>query len=85
MNDAHKDYDKLKEKAQDLEFKFKSAARISRHAREQKGEIGRATSELQSHHDLVCRLLLEKKNTTKQKKKIIKTPAPNLLLLGLHM
>lgn len=38
MNDAHKDYDKLKEKAQDLEFKFKSAARISRHAREQKGE-----------------------------------------------
>ena len=24
-------------------------------------EIGRATSELQSHHDLVCRLLLEKK------------------------
>lgn len=38
MNDAHKDYDKLKEKAQDLEFKFKSAARISRHAREGKGE-----------------------------------------------
>lgn len=28
----------MKEKAQDLEFKFKSAARISRHAREQKGE-----------------------------------------------
>src|SRR5947207_9754447 len=25
-------------------------------------EIGRATSELQSHSDLVCRLLLEKKN-----------------------
>ena len=25
-------------------------------------KIGRATSELQSHHDLVCRLLLEKKN-----------------------
>ena len=24
-------------------------------------KIGRATSELQSHHDLVCRLLLEKK------------------------
>jgi hypothetical protein len=38
LNDAHKDYDKLKEKAQDLEFKFKSAARISRHAREGKGE-----------------------------------------------
>ena len=30
-------------------------------------EIGRHTSELQSHHDLVCRLLLEKK-----KKKITK-------------
>src|SRR5438132_8716241 len=26
------------------------------------GQIGRATSELQSHSDLVCRLLLEKKN-----------------------
>ena len=25
-------------------------------------QIGRHTSELQSHHDLVCRLLLEKKN-----------------------
>ena len=25
------------------------------------GQIGRDTSELQSHHDLVCRLLLEKK------------------------
>ena len=29
----------------------------------EKVQIGRATSELQSHHDLVCRLLLEKKNT----------------------
>lgn len=38
LNEAKTDYDKLKEKAQDLEFKFKSAARISRHAREQKGE-----------------------------------------------
>ena len=26
------------------------------------------TSELQSHHDLVCRLLLEKKNKKKKKK-----------------
>src|SRR5437773_9120924 len=26
-------------------------------------EIGKHTSELQSHHDLVCRLLLEKKKT----------------------
>ena len=34
-------------------------------------EIGRATSELQSHSDLVCRLLLEKKkkNTIKKQKK----------------
>jgi hypothetical protein len=38
LNEAKTDYDKLKEKAQDLEFKFKSAARISRHAREGKGE-----------------------------------------------
>ena len=28
------------------------------------------TSELQSHHDLVCRLLLEKKNKKKKKKNI---------------
>ena len=35
------------------------------------GKIGRAHSELQSHHDLVCRLLLEKKkhNTNTKKKK----------------
>ena len=33
-------------------------------------QIGEHTSELQSHHDLVCRLLLEKKkNITKKKKK----------------
>ena len=31
------------------------------------------TSELQSHHDLVCRLLLEKKKTIKKKKKKIKS------------
>ena len=33
------------------------------------GQIGRAPSELQSHSDLVCRLLLEKKNHKKKKKK----------------
>jgi hypothetical protein len=38
LEEASVEYGKLKEKAQDLEFKFKSAARISRHAREQKGE-----------------------------------------------
>ena len=32
-------------------------------------EIGRAPSELQSHHDLVCRLLLEKKKKIKIIKK----------------
>src|SRR5437667_6624825 len=31
------------------------------------------TSELQSHHDLVCRLLLEKKKKKKKKKKQTKT------------
>src|SRR5690242_21279028 len=36
------------------------------------GQIGRATSELQSHVNLVCRLLLEKK-----KNKIISTPPTN--------
>ena len=33
------------------------------------GEIGRHTSELQSHSDLVCRLLLEKKKQIKKNKK----------------
>ena len=32
-------------------------------------EIGRHTSELQSHHDLVCRLLLENKKQKKNKKR----------------
>src|SRR5436190_8473112 len=32
------------------------------------------TSELQSHSDLVCRLLLEKKKKKKKKKKIQRTP-----------
>src|SRR5437773_5618001 len=41
-------------------------------------EIGRGrseehTSELQSHHDLVCRLLLEKKKKKKKKNNIIHT------------
>src|SRR5437773_5857064 len=31
------------------------------------GQIGRAHVELQSHHDLVCRLLLEKKNRNNRK------------------
>ena len=31
-----------------------------------RGKIGRAHVELQSHSDLVCRLLLEKKNKKKQ-------------------
>ena len=42
-------------------------------------QIGRAQSELQSHSDLVCRLLLEKKktktkNNKKKNKKTIKGP-----------
>lgn len=38
LDEAKGEYDKLKDKAQDLEFKFKAAARRSRHAREQRGE-----------------------------------------------
>ena len=38
---------------------------------QERGQIGRHTSELQSHHDLVCRLLLEKKKKEKQQKKLI--------------
>ena len=36
-------------------------------------QIGRAQSELQSHSDLVCRLLLEKKKNKNNKKKKQKT------------
>ena len=35
---------------------------------QQMNKIGRAQSELQSHHDLVCRLLLEKKKKHRKKK-----------------
>ena len=38
-------------------------------ATEKIAKIGEHTSELQSHDDLVCRLLLEKKKKIKQKKK----------------
>src|SRR5437773_3759639 len=38
-----------------------AAASMPCYYRPHEGEIGRDTSELQSHHDLVCRLLLEKK------------------------
>src|SRR5437588_1929007 len=37
------------------------------------------TSELQSHSDLVCRLLLEKKKKKKNKKKIIKNKYTNII------
>src|SRR6266851_7863399 len=40
------------------------------------GEIGRHTSELQSHHDLVCRLLLEKKKKTTQQQQQYKKQKP---------
>src|SRR5437773_3650735 len=36
-------------------------------------EIGRAQSELQSHHDLVCRLLLEKKKNKNEKTTLAET------------
>ena len=37
-------------------------------------QIGKHTSELQSHHDLVCRLLLEKKKNIQKQKKHKLTP-----------
>ena len=39
------------------------------HASQSIKQIGRAHVELQSHHDLVCRLLLEKKNKKNKTKK----------------
>src|SRR5438034_3079703 len=50
--------------------RFGASARPA-HVSEQSGrslEIGRAPSELQSHSDLVCRLLLEKKKKQQKKK-----------------
>ena len=44
-----------------------------------KTEIGRAHSELQSHHDLVCRLLLEKKKKKQPQKKKKKTKSITLI------
>src|SRR5437773_8330293 len=41
-------------------------------------KIGRAQSELQSHHDLVCRLLLEKKKKKKKKKNTYKQQISNI-------
>src|SRR6266851_5304344 len=41
-----------------------SRAEVTEHVRHFQ-QIGRAQSELQSHHDLVCRLLLEKKKKSK--------------------
>src|SRR5437773_6797417 len=37
------------------------------------------TSELQSHHDLVCRLLLEKKNKCRRKLKITNTQVADVM------
>ena len=48
--------------------KIETLVTIQVHQRDLYGEIGRATSELQSRSDLVCRLLLEKKNIKKKKK-----------------
>ena len=47
------------------------------------GEIGRAHAELQSHSDLVCRLLLEKKKKTNKNKKLSATKV-NLHVLGIY-
>ena len=47
----------------------KHSPRMSSLIKNESREIGRATSELQSHHDLVCRLLLEKKKKAKKKNK----------------
>ena len=49
-------------------------------------KIGRATSELQSHHDLVCRLLLEKKkNTIQTQKKKKNTQIPSITVMTLKI
>src|SRR5437667_3190729 len=48
-----------------------SVAEAARRAREERSE--EHTSELQSHHDLVCRLLLEKKNKKQSQKSQCKT------------
>ena len=54
------------------------------------GKIGKHTSELQSHSDLVCRLLLEKKKHTQKKKTQKKhkkktNKFPHLYNLNIHI
>ena len=55
--------------------KFPTLLTSSEDMQEKNDEIGRHTSELQSHHDIVCRLLLEKKknNKTQPTQKIYQT------------
>src|SRR5690349_7534803 len=52
-------------------------------AQELANEIGRHTSELQSRRDLVCRLLLEKKNNALLRPKTVPTIAQHRLVARL--
>src|SRR5437773_6394586 len=59
---------------------FLSAAHRQRLLLPRPGEIGKHTSELQSHHDLVCRLLLEKK----KKKQLNPSSSDHISTPNLH-
>ena len=68
--------EQLQEESQEeetVEVSDESLEEAAKSKKNEGNEIGRATSELQSHSDLVCRLLLEKKKTKKTKKKHKKT------------
>src|SRR5436190_18109688 len=55
-----------------LAVRFIRAAKLLRLPRRRQGRSEEHTSELQSHSDLVCRLLLEKKKKKKKKKSMKK-------------
>ena len=60
---------KLKQKARGLGADEKQTISLGRGlVRDDVSRSEEHTSELQSHHDLVCRLLLEKKKKNKKKK-----------------
>ena len=63
--------EEAKRAAEEAEQRKIAEAEAAKLAAEQAAQIGRDTSELQSHHDLVCRLLLEKKNIKKKKQQPI--------------
>src|SRR5437773_3268228 len=72
VGEAHRVARRHAEARLEAAARFERGNRDGRHLRPDEGRRWRSeehTSELQSHHDLVCRLLLEKKKKKKKKTK----------------